>query len=617
MEILATQSFLEGARRRPQGVSALVAALARQETPLAPGADPVDGGALLGWSRTPQQLQLFFLADARAARPAVTLASLSRAELRALGVPDARVREVQRADGLAGLEPLGLAPGVLRELRFKLLQLCPGLAGEPLARRALSADHLDRYLRGDITELLLNLDDGQRRLVELGGAGPILLRGVAGSGKTSVVLHRMWRLVEASRLAPPTVLLLTFNRALATAAKELLAQLGLPPRLAEVSTLHGFCTRRLRAGSATLTHTGRRALIAQAVREVRDATEPSALFDHPPEFWDSELHLIKTRVLAGREEYLALERVGARRRLGEQRRLQVWAVFERYQGLLKARRGRDWDDAVRDAHRHLEALGEGGPRYDHVFVDEAQDLPPLSLRLAASLARGGNVFLSYDPEQSLYERGFRWRTSGLTVHPGRSFLLRTNHRNTREILSTARGILTSLGERPEAEEAVLAPEDTDRSGAAPRVLTCAPGREAQALAADVRALIETQGVPPGNIGVLCFPNWKRDEVTRALLEAGVLYQEHSDASAIRLSDPSVKVLPLKSAKGLEFPVVYLVATGKLFAPPAELDQPADRTAWEVDVARMLYMAVTRAMSRLVIVHARGDLAPGLAKALGC
>jgi superfamily I DNA/RNA helicase len=627
LEILATTRFLDRARADPELAARAVRRLAAAESgpPSPPGspaphpsADLVGPGRVVGWSRDRRQLALHFLEDTPRRAPAAfpPLAAVGLVELREMGVPEDRVGAVQRARTLEELDGLSLPAGVAGRVRFRFIQESHGGAATapPLERRARNVKHLEDYLRGSLTQLLLNLDASQRQIVELSGSGAIVAKGVAGSGKTSIILHRIHQLLEGTPLIPPSILLLTFNRALRKAAQELLHAMGIRGTTLEISTLHAWCMRflgPLRPARVAGERERKRLLERAKEAASEEIGKDSALWGYPAEFWKDELHLIKGRVLGGREEYLSMDRVGAGRPLQPHLRAHVWRVTELFDRMLEESGQADWDDVVRRAHRRLAELGDAAPRYDHVFVDEAQDLTPLALRVAGALAgKQQNVVVCYDPAQSLHERGFRWKQSGLTVHPGRSFTLRRNYRNTAEIFSSARPVMEALRGGADEEERLVSPEEPTRRGPLPVFLPTGPGEEAAAIAASVRYLIAEERVPPQNIAALSFTRALRDRIHEELIRAGVRAQKHDEDEAwISLADPSVKVLTLLSAKGLEFPVVYLAASAHLFAPPASVGMGEEREAWLERMRRCLYVGMTRAMTRLVLVHERGQLVP--------
>lgn len=77
-----------------------------------------------------------------------------------------------------------------------------------------------------------------------------------------------------------------------------------------------------------------------------------------------------------------------------------------------------------------------------MLVDEAQDLDLISVRFAASLAseqRNGLTLLG-DGQQAVYPGGYTLKEAGLSV-VGRSTVLDTNYRNTRQVLAAAQEVL--------------------------------------------------------------------------------------------------------------------------------------------------------------------------------
>ncbi|MCG5056155.1 MAG: UvrD-helicase domain-containing protein [Myxococcales bacterium] len=624
MKIVAPRRLLQNARRTPDLISR---ALARLEgrAPARPGegvAEVLEDQRVLGVRAQPDALELCFLAaipHTAALGTLPPLASVSRLELEELGVPadlHAATRAVER---LEALDRLPLVAEVASRVRFRLLQLAPHLLPSPARadRQATSRTHLDRYLRGELEELMLHLDPAQERIVELDGSGAIVVRGVAGSGKTAVALHRVFRLLaQRSLLGGPRLLFVTFNRALASAARQLTRALGLATDDLEIATLHGFC-RALVPGGRLLEAGVRRLRLRQARAEVEAQTKEGArLWTLPDAFWEDEIALIKSRVTGGLEAYLALRRHGAARALEGRHRTLVFQVMQAYDRLCAAQGELDFDEVVRRAYEHLLAQGEAGPRYDHVLVDEAQDFPPLGLRIAAHLARApGHVFVAYDPAQSLYRKGFRWKDSGLLVHGARSIDLHRNFRNTREILETAYRVFPGSGASRAADEgdAPLRPEPPERTGP-PVVHVVGPsGQEVDALLADLKRRI-LAGLAPGRVAILSRRNHDLIKVERALAAMGLSSCRHGRTSELRLADPGVKLLTFHSAKGLEFPVVYVLADARsltLAAPHAAEGQPTDPS----DLQRLLYVAMTRATSALVVVTTEGALPAFLAQSL--
>ncbi len=105
---------------------------------------------------------------------------------------------------------------------------------------------------GPVGELRALLSPAQHRIVSASRDQPLLVRGKAGSGKTSVALHRVaWLAYAHSRqpepaLDPAGVLVLMFNRSLMALTASMLPPLGL--EAAKVDTFHGWAKQAVEDG---------------------------------------------------------------------------------------------------------------------------------------------------------------------------------------------------------------------------------------------------------------------------------------------------------------------------------------------------------------------------------
>ena len=105
---------------------------------------------------------------------------------------------------------------------------------------------------GGLGELRALLTETQHRLVVTSRQRPLIVRGRAGSGKTSVALHRVAQLTYAGNdpgeraVDPAGVLVVMFNRALKTFTENLMAPLGLQD--ARIDTFHGWALEAIQRG---------------------------------------------------------------------------------------------------------------------------------------------------------------------------------------------------------------------------------------------------------------------------------------------------------------------------------------------------------------------------------
>jgi superfamily I DNA/RNA helicase len=253
-------------------------------------------------------------------------------------------------------------------------------------------------------------------------------------------------------------------------------------------------------------------------------------------------------------------------------------------------------------------------RYDAVLIDEAQDWPCAwfqCAKLALKEPETGDLMIAGDGSQSLYrKRNFTWADAGISASGrviNRKFDLDRNYRNTAEILRAARPFSAASGRNMQGVLALPVESDTAiRSGLEPCLIRLDDAVGEMEYAA---ALIETwlragleiggqrQRVEPGDIAVL-YPRRRRDVAvtklsdrlnvfTRAVLPAG-------DKRTGTLRDEAVKILPMHSARGLQFRIVILLWTDLLPSPFEVRDDSIERG--------LLYVAMTRAEDMLVILH---------------
>lgn len=170
-----------------------------------------------------------------------------------------------------------------------------------------------------------------------------------------------------------------------------------------------------------------------------------------------------------------------------------------------------------------------------------------------------------------------WRLSELTV----------NYRTPSEIMDVAGRLLEAAtpGARPpvSVRDAGVAPEVVAVTGDGAFPASLLPG----AVAEVVTASLAGRRAGGGSVGVIAAPSLLRP-LGDALRQAGVRFGR-AGADAL---EEAVSLLSVTEAKGLEFDEVVV-------AEPARVVGESDHGL------RALYVAVTRATQRLVVVHSEG------------
>ena len=227
--------------------------------------------------------------------------------------------------------------------------------------------------------------------------------------------------------------------------------------------------------------------------------------------------------------------------------------------------------------RHKEPV-----RYEHVFVDEAQDLSPLELSVVLATVRGDTVTLAGDTAQRLYmDNGFsEWRRvldelgyAHVAIDP-----LRISYRSTFEIMSFANEVLGELVD----PAAATAP----RHGVPVELFSFAHTGEAVGfLAESLRALVHSE--PLASIAVIARTPEQAAEYARGLQNAEVPHVRLIADQDFPFK-PGVDVTDVRQVKGLEFDYVVLVeVTAQSYANTSE-------------ARHLLHIAATRAAHQLWI-----------------
>ncbi|MBW2584342.1 MAG: UvrD-helicase domain-containing protein, partial [Deltaproteobacteria bacterium] len=286
------------------------------------------------------------------------------------------------------------------------------------------------------------LNNEQRRAVEYSG-GPLLIIAGPGTGKTHTLTHRIAHLIMKKGVSPQHVLAVTFTN---KAAQEMRARLnslmGDPPALPLVATFHSFCfnilnDQKIKPGGI-VDEDHRKAIIAEAVKQVQAKGKKVSL--KPPE--------ILNRIIAAKQQVLTPDEF-AKLNPDDSESNVISDIYRAYQQLLSIQQFCDFEDLIFNIVRLLESKSNQSQRYQkkfqHIFVDEYQDLNQAQYRIIRALAPDGNsvkdLCVIGDPNQSIY--GFRgsdvtYFKRFINDYPDAAVIrLTRNYRSTRTILSAS------------------------------------------------------------------------------------------------------------------------------------------------------------------------------------
>jgi superfamily I DNA/RNA helicase len=443
----------------------------------------------------------------------------------------------------------------------------------------------------------------QREVVALPPHGHFVVLGTAGSGKTTMSVHRSAHLGDPRTDHAGPTLLLTFNRALLAFFEHLGAQ-TLPN--VTVRNYHTFARGYLAARGLmgqdwiVPNEERRKALIRQALMAVRAERGTAGVLARDEEFFSHELLFMAQHGLLTRDLYLTADRVGRGTALDRPARELVFRVQERYLAVRRDAGFRyDWNDIA--YHARIQFESDGGPRmYRHVVVDEGQDFSPEMLRsLALAIPGDGSLTLFGDVAQQIYGRGISWRRAGLVV--SHVWRFEHNYRNTPEIarLGLAIAAMPYFRDQPD----MVAPTGFRASGPPPTLVRLDDvNAETAFVITQARAAARTDSV-----GVLVSRREDQHRFAQAFAGAQLLHRELTTWRG----GPGISYGTFHSAKGFEFDTVILVGlAADRWPEPMSVDADGIDEATALG-GRLLYVGVTRARQNLImtVTGAVTDLLP--------
>ena len=343
--------------------------------------------------------------------------------------------------------------------------------------------------RGAIAREFSGLNPEQQKAV-LATEGPLLLLAGAGSGKTTVLIHRIANLMKYGRgsdstqvpefvteddlsflehyaqtgegdrfrqqrlcaldpAAPWTILAITFTNKAAGELKDRLANM-LGPAANDIwaSTFHSACVRILRrdieklgfSSSFTIYDTD------DSLRVIKDCLKDLSLDEKqfPPRSVLGYISRAKDQMLLAQDYQRQCEKSG------DYRLAKIAKIYTEYQRRLWEANALDFDDIILHTVRLLLGFEEVREYYQkkfrYVLIDEYQDTNNLQYRLASTLAGGyQNFCVVGDDDQSIY------LFLGATIENILSFeqqykgarviRLEENYRSTGHILDAANAVI--------------------------------------------------------------------------------------------------------------------------------------------------------------------------------
>lgn len=235
--------------------------------------------------------------------------------------------------------------------------------------------------------------------------GPMMVLAGPGSGKTTVITHRVRALIENGGVPPAGILVVTFTKASASEMKQrflkLMDQTSTP---VSFGTFHAIFFTILKHaygfdGSSVLTQHKRREIFDELISRL------DIDVDDEGEFMDNiagEISLVKSEMLDVDNYYSTVCAADVFRKF-----------YKAYDGQMKRLRLIDFDDMMLYTYELFcerpDILKAWQQKFKYILIDEFQDVSRLQYAIVRLLAAPeNNLFIVGDDDQSIYNfRGAR------------------------------------------------------------------------------------------------------------------------------------------------------------------------------------------------------------------
>lgn len=375
----------------------------------------------------------------------------------------------------------------------------------------------------DMTEAISRLNPEQRRAVE-SVDGPLLIMAGAGSGKTRVLTHRIAYLIATRKVAPWSILAITFTNKAAREMQERVSRLvGPMGRDIWVSTFHSMCVRILRRDIERIGYSSNFTILdtTDQLSVIRNCMKELNI--DPKKF---DPRSVLGTISSAKNELKSPERY--EQKVGDYYEGIVARVYRLYQQRLKSNNSLDFDDLIMTTVELFQQVPEVlqfyQNKFQYVHVDEYQDTNRAQYMLCRMIAdQHRRICVVGDSDQSIY----RWRGADISNilnfeedYPEATvILLEQNYRSTANILNAANEVIgNNTGRKPKKLW-------TDRTGGEKIKWYQADSEhdEAYYVANEIRKNRE-QGMPYQDHAILYRTNAQSRVIEEILIKSEIPYQ---------------------------------------------------------------------------------------------
>lgn len=486
----------------------------------------------------------------------------------------------------------------------------------------------------------MRLNVEQRRIIENKPNGHVLVKGVAGSGKTTVAVHKIpFLLKDYTYEKDDKILVITYNKSLINYIKYIYEEIernkeneqltlgiyesGDKDKL-YIETIDNMMFKyftsyikeekleKLRVATEKQINKA----MVEAINVVKKEYEKVNVLDRKNlTFIIEEIRWMKSCNYTDIEEYQTIDRIGRisnnnvesthKLRKNSKIRKAIFEVMIQYNDNLKKEKLVDLQDVALMALK--QAKREVGEKYTHIIVDETQDLTRVQLEFIKTLymnrSYSSMLFVS-DTAQSIYPeawlvKGRSFTSIGLDM-TGKSTSLSKSYRTTMQIAYAAYSLIEDDKNILEDDNFVK-PSLIDKQGVYP-VYRGFKNKvsEAEYIAETIENGLKNKYDYKDIAIISKFKNQLKD-IKIFLEKNNIPYKELESNEELDFNEDCVKLLTMHCAKGLQFKAVIIAGLNDKIIPSRDFANEFEDSDFVESIdRRLLYVGMTRATEELFL-----------------
>ncbi len=472
----------------------------------------------------------------------------------------------------------------------------------------------DRELFAALGDYLKDFNEEQKKAITSCNEHVLCIAG-AGSGKTTVLTKRIEFIVRYRSADPAKVLAITFTR---KARQEMMNRLEAIGGLGQVSveTFNSFCEKILREHAnlaygrpvRVVTYKDKLIMVARALAnrkmDMRGAIQIYFTQSQQRAKSEEQLANIFLNDCFFLRDYLKVKnRQDVLARAIEPAQELVFGVCSYIEKFMLEHGLRDFADQLLDTLELFKAHPELIPEFDHVLVDEYQDVNSTQVNLLDVLDPK-NIFCVGDPRQSIYG----WRGSDIRCilsfeekYPGCEITtLRKNYRSSKPIVELINAASRNMG-LPDLEATNEGEKD---------IRLVKFDTEAGEFEFVIQRILASS-LPRHEIFVLARTNRQLNELSQEMHIRGITHVVKSDElrRPVAAGPDDITLATIHAIKGMEASMVFVIGCTGLNFPCKGSEHPVvdmidvEEYDKEEEERRLFYVAMSRARRSLYLSYA--------------